>query len=197
MPVSAVIFDYGGVIVRIVDENPRRQIVDRLGIDLGKLYHIVFESESARCGSRGEISFALHWKYACGQLGVPKAEQAATLEAFLAADEVDQDLMTWIRELHKNHKIGLLSNAWDNLRGLLEDRWKVAGEFDDLVISAEAGMVKPDQRIYELAVKRLGVLPEEAVFFDDVLENIEGARAAGLQAYQYTNVEQAKKDLKV
>lgn len=197
MPVSAVIFDYGGVIIRIVDDKPRRQLVDRLGIDLGKLYHIVFESKSARRGSRGEISFAQHWKYVCRQLGVPKAEQAATLEAFLAADGVDQDLMTWIRELHKNHKIGLLSNAWDNLRGLLEDRWKVAGEFDDLVISAEVGLAKPDQRIYELAVKRLGVLPEEAVFFDDMLENVEGARAAGLQAYQYTNVEQAKKDLKV
>ena len=77
--------------------------------------------------------------------GLDHSERAA-----LAADGVDRDLMTWIRDLHKQYKIGLLSNAWDNLRGLLVDRWQVAGEFDDLVISAEVGLVKPDRRIYEL-----------------------------------------------
>ena len=197
MPIRAVIFDYGGVVVQMMDETPRQELADRLEIGLENLYTHVFESESARQGSRGEISFAQHWDYVCEQLGVPEAEQAAILEAFLAADGVDQGLVAWMRELRKQYKIGLLSNAWDNLRGLLVERWQVAGEFDDLVISAEVGMVKPDRRIYELAVQRLGVLPEEVAFFDDILENVQGAQAAGLQAYQYTDVEQARRDLKV
>lgn len=197
MPIRAVIFDYGGVVVQMVDEMPRQKLVNRLGIDLEVLYYHVFESESARRGSRGEISFMQHWDYVCGQLGVPEAEQAATLEAFLAADGVDQGLIAWMRELRKQYKIGLLSNAWDNLRGLLVERWQVAGEFDEMVISAEVGLVKPDRRIYELAVQRLGVMPEEAVFFDDILENVQGARTAGLQAFQFKDVEQARRDLKV
>lgn len=197
MPIRAVIFDYGGVVVQMKDETPRQQLVERLGMDLDLFYHHVFESESARRGSRGEVSFANHWNYVCGQLKVPKAEQAAALEAFHAADRVDQELIAWMRELRRQYKIGLLSNAWDNLRSLLEDRWQVADEFDDLIISAEVGLVKPDRRIYELAVQRLGVLPEEAVFFDDMPANVQGAQVAGLKAYQYTDVEQAKDDLKV
>jgi putative hydrolase of the HAD superfamily len=192
MPIRAVIFDYGGVVVQMKDETPRQQLVKRCGTDLDTLYAVVFESESARRGSRGEISFAEHWNYVCGQLGVPAAEQAAALEAFLAADGVDRELIAWIRELRQQYKIGLLSNAWDNLRGLLVERWQVADKFDELVISAEVGLVKPDRLIYELAVQRLAVQPEEAVFFDDILENVQGARAAGLQAYQYTDVERAK-----
>jgi putative hydrolase of the HAD superfamily len=192
MPIRAVIFDYGGVVVQMKDETPRQQLVKRCGTDLDTLYAVVFESESARRGSRGEISFAEHWNYVCGQLGVPAAEQAAALEAFLAADGVDRELIAWIRELRQQYKIGLLSNAWDNLRGLLVERWQVADEFDELVISAEVGLVKPDRLIYELAVQRLAVQPEEAVFFDDILENVQGAQAAGLQAYQYTDVERAK-----
>lgn len=197
MSIRAVIFDYGGVVVRMVDETPRRMLVDRLGIDLETLYYHVFESESARLGSRGKIRFEKHWQHVCEQLHIPASEQAAALEAFLAADGVDQDLIAWIRELRKQHKIGLLSNAWDNLRSLLVERWQVADEFDDLLISAEVGLVKPDQRIYELAVRRLGALPEEAVFFDDLHENVQGALAAGLQAHQYTDVSRAKWDLKV
>lgn len=195
MTIRAVIFDYGGVIVQMMDETPRQQLADRLGIDLDSFYHHIFESESARLGSRGEITFARHWGYVCAQLGVPAGEEAAALEAFLAADGVNHDLMSWIRLLKQRFKTGVLSNAWDNLRGLLVDRWQVAEEFDDLVISAEVGLVKPDRRIYELAVKRMGVLPEEAVFFDDLIDNVSGAQAAGLHAFQYKNLDQAQWDL--
>jgi FMN phosphatase YigB (HAD superfamily) len=53
----------------------------------------------------------------------------------------------------------LLSNAWDNLRGVLEQDWRILDAFDQVIISAEVGLAKPDAPIYQLAVERLGVEP--------------------------------------
>ena len=54
--------------------------------------------------------------------------------------------------------------------------------FDDVVDSSAVGLRKPDARIYELSLSRLGVSASEAVFIDDAAGNVEGARAVGMQA---------------
>ena len=91
----------------------------------------------------------------------------------------------YIRKLHPRYKVGLLSNAWDDLRQTLHERWNIDGLFDEMIISAEVKMVKPDPRIFHLAVERLGVQPAEAIFIDDIAENVEAARREGLFAIQY------------
>jgi epoxide hydrolase-like predicted phosphatase len=63
--------------------------------------------------------------------------------------------------------------------------------FDETVFSAEVGMAKPDARIYQLILNRLGVEPQEAVFVDDFIENVEGARHLGLHAIHFKNSPQA------
>jgi putative hydrolase of the HAD superfamily len=62
----------------------------------------------------------------------------------------------------------------------------VGALFDVIVISAEEGVRKPDARIFERTLARLGVAPDEAVFVDDFPVNVAGARAAGLHALQFT-----------
>ena len=53
------------------------------------------------------------------------------------------------------------------------------GEFDHAVISGHVGVVKPDPRIFEILFERVGKRPEELLFVDDQLKNVEAARAAG------------------
>jgi putative hydrolase of the HAD superfamily len=73
---------------------------------------------------------------------------------------------------------GLISNSWvmdhytDEIRSL----------FDEVVISAEVGLHKPQPEIYLLAAERLGVRPEDCVFVDDLRENCAGAEAVGMTA---------------
>ena len=67
----------------------------------------------------------------------------------------------------------------------------MADAVDDIVVSAEVGIAKPDGRIFELALARLGVQPAEAVFVDDFARNIEGARAIGMPAVHFKNTAQA------
>ena len=59
--------------------------------------------------------------------------------------------------------------------------------FDVRVFSAEEGVRKPDPEIYMRALSRLGVAPQEAIFVDDRLKNVQGARQLGMQAIQFTD----------
>jgi putative hydrolase of the HAD superfamily len=104
-------------------------------------------------------------------------------------------LVDYLRSLRPRYKTALLSNAWSDLRGMLTERWEIADTFDELVISAEVGIVKPDPRIYHLALERLQVAPQEAVFVDDFIENIEGGKAVGLHTIHFRTPHQAIEDL--
>jgi HAD superfamily hydrolase (TIGR01509 family) len=64
-----------------------------------------------------------------------------------------------------------------------------------MTVSAEVGVMKPEARIYQMALDALGVAPAESVFVDDFPENVEGARAVGMQAIHFIQPEQALDEL--
>ncbi len=58
--------------------------------------------------------------------------------------------------------------------------------FRDIVVSGEVKLLKPDPAIYYLALDRFGLRPDQALFVDDRLINVEGARAVGMHAHHFT-----------
>jgi len=78
-----------------------------------------------------------------------------------------------------------LSNSWggDHPCG----PW--ADVFDVVVISGQVGMRKPEERIFRLALDRLGVAPGECVFVDDLEPNVRAARALGLTGLHHRDSE--------
>ncbi len=194
--IKALIFDFGGVLVRMVDDRPRLMLAEQLQVPLSQLDDLIFFSDSARRASRGEIKVGQHWMAVGEALGIPAEDMPRFLEQYWSADDVNWELLDFIKSLHPRYKIGLLSNAWDDLRQTMHERWNMDILFDDLVISAEVGIVKPDPRIYQLAVERLGVHPDESVFIDDMLINVEAARQQGLSAIQFLDTPQTLADLR-
>ncbi len=191
----AVIFDFGGVLVRMVDDRPRLALAEQLGVPLSRLDDLVFFSDSAQRASRGEISVAMHWEAVQVALGIRPVDMPGFLEQYWSADDVNWILLDYIRDLHPRYKVGLLSNAWDDLRQTLHTRWNIDGLFDELIISAEVKLVKPDPRIFQLAVARLGVQPAEVVFIDDIAVNVDAARWEGLKAIQYQDTQKTLDEL--
>ncbi len=191
----AVIWDLGGVIVRTMDYATRIELAQRVGMTREELERAVFECELSHRASIGEITSDELWEGVCDELNLSREQKAAAERAFWGGDVVDHELLDFIRSLRLKYKTALLSNAWSDLRQLLTETWKIHDAFDEIIISAEVGLIKPDPRVFELALKRLGIAPGEAVFIDDLQRNVEGARAVGLHAIRFRDPQQARREL--
>lgn len=194
MSIKAIVFDLGGVIVRTQDGLPRQRLASRLGITPGDLYRLIFDSETARQATLGAISMADHWLAVQQTLKLGK-DGSSVLDEFWAGDEVDFELVDYIRSLRLQFRTALLSNAWDNMRRVMEEEWGFSDAFDEIIISAEVGIAKPDERIYQYALRLLAVQPQEAIFVDDMLHNVAAAQAQGWHAIQFQSLSQVRQQI--
>jgi epoxide hydrolase-like predicted phosphatase len=195
MTIRAVFFDLGGVIVRTEYQAPREHLAERLNTTYEDLNRIVFESESSRQASVGAMTTEAHWEAVSRRLGRPVSEANAIRAEFFAGDVIDLELVNFIRSLRPLRKTGIISNAWPDMRQYVTAQ-RFADAFDELVISAEVGIMKPEHRIYQLALEKLGVSPGEAVFVDDTPPNVEGARSLGMHTVLFKDPARAIRDLK-
>jgi len=195
--VKAVIFDVGGVLVRTEDPAPRERLAAEHGLSVKELYDIVFGSDTWGLVQLGSITSDDHWQAVGHRMGLVRPDGAnAFRAAFFAGDRLDRELLDLIRQLRARYKIALLSNAPGNLRHWIVREWEVpVNTFDEIVVSAEEGIMKPDPEIYCIALDRLGVLPQEAIFVDDFVENVEAARALGIKAIHFTSPEALRTEL--
>lgn len=195
MSIKAVFFDLGGVIVRTEFQAPRQQLAERLGMEYDDLVKIVFDSDSGIKATTGEINSDAHWDSVLKRLKRPASELVAIRDEFFAGDIVDRTLLDYIRSLRSKYKTGLISNAWSDLRDFIV-REKFDDAFDTLIISSEVGAAKPEPKIFQIALEQFGVRPNEAVFVDDFLINIEGCEKVGMKGIHFEDPETALQQLK-
>jgi len=128
-------------------------------------------------------------------LGIHYAE---ILNAADTGEVKNQELIAFIKTLHPQYKVALLSNVRGRFR--LEERFdegELDSIFDTVVASGDVGFIKPEPQIYELAARELGLAPADCVMIDDVLEFCDGAAATGMRTIQFHSNEQAIADLTV
>ena len=196
MSLKAVLFDFGGVLVRTRSQHLRTAWEQRLGLRPGEASELVFGGESGRAAQHGWVSDTGHWAYIQQRLGLDDATVAQFRRDFFAEDGIDTDLLAYIDRLRLRYRVGLLSNATDSARRYFTASG-IAGHFDAITISGEEGVMKPDERIYRIALARLGVQPAEALFVDDFGENVIAARALGMAAVHFTDPKTACRELTI
>lgn len=107
----------------------------------------------------------------------------------------NKQLLDLVKDLKKNYKIGMISNV--NKTFMQEFLTPSESDlFDDMVLSGEVNIVKPDRRIYLLAAERLDVETSACLMVDDRQINCDGAVATGMQAILYTSFNDFKPKLK-
>ncbi len=194
MTLRAVFFDLGGVILRTEYQAPRERLAERLNMTYEDIGKIVFESETARKASTGEIGVKEHWLAVTRKLRLPAAEAESIRTEFFAGDVIDRDLVNLIRSLRPRYKTGIISNAWGDMREYIV-KHQFDDAFDMLIISAEIGMMKPQPEVYQLALKQAQVEANEAAFIDDTSENIKAANALGVHGIIFRDPAQVKENL--
>jgi len=195
MSIRAVFFDLGGVILRTEYQAPRQHLAERFGMDYEDIDKIVFGTASAARASIGEITEEQHWHNVMKVLKFPAAEYKRVATEFFGGDVIDLTILNFLRSIKPKYKVGLISNAWSGLRSYIE-REKFDDAFHHMIISAEVGVTKPEAKIYQIALEQFQVKAKEAVFVDDVLENIEACGKLGMQGIHFKDPESALRQLK-
>lgn len=102
-------------------------------------------------------------------------------------DDIPGSRLAKISELKNKYKIYLLSNIYDKawqhaLRMFDAAGYKTEDCFDELFLSYEMNLAKPDPNIYAAVFNATGIKPEETVYFDDSRDNIEMGKKLGMDS---------------
>lgn len=177
---GAVIFDYGGVLARTVDQEPRAAWGRRLGMSAGALTKAVHDREFWEAAQKGSIKSDAHWQAVGEKLGLSGSLLKELRKAFYAGDVLNQRLLTVIDHLRRQGlKVGLLSNFSSDLRGMLEAQDMIR-IFNHIAISAEIGVMKPDAAAYEAILEMLVEPASACIFIDDLAANVAAAQGLGM-----------------
>jgi len=102
-----------------------------------------------------------------------------------------------LREVHAaGIRVFALTNWSAELFPVALDRFAFLRLFEDIVVSGAERLAKPDPRIFDVLAERTGVPLADCVFVDDKVENVEAARAAGLDGIVFTDPVRLREDLR-
>jgi len=178
--IDAVIFDFGGVLVRAPDRKNRLAWERKLGLKDWESEEIVFNSHMGLKAQSGRITDEELWNWVGQRLDLNPDQLVEFRREFWADDVLDDELGRLVREIQQGHQTALLSNATGRLRHVLEEVYQLTDAFNVIVCSAEEGIMKPDPEIYLRTLRRLGCQPQASIFIDDAKENIDAATKLGM-----------------
>ncbi len=100
-----------------------------------------------------------------------------------------------VAAIARNHRLVLLSNTSAVHFDMIHDTYPILRHFDQFILSHEVGAMKPNPAIYAAAIAAARCEPHQCFFTDDIPAYVEGARQAGIDAVQFLNESQLRKEL--
>jgi glucose-1-phosphatase len=190
-------FDLGNVLVNFSVEQMLRQIGDVAGIDSQQVRDAIFAGNLLHDHELGRLSsrqFHEAFSAATGTHADFDRLVAAASQIF----ELNVPVLPIVAQLRQaGYRLGILSNTCDTHWDYCIRRYRILSEaFNVHALSYKIGAVKPDAAIFQAAAELAGCRLEEMFFVDDIAGHVAGARAAGLDAVQFTEARALAEDLR-
>jgi len=112
------------------------------------------------------------------EIGLPLSEVKAEWEALFI---IKEDTVCTIKNLKENNDIALLSNAPLGVVEALIEKHSLSGLFDNVLISCNVGLAKPDPEIYRRCISLFGKQYDEIYMIDDSAKNLEALPSIGIK----------------
>jgi epoxide hydrolase-like predicted phosphatase len=178
--IKAMIFDFGGVLVRTENDNARRAWDERLGLPTGSVERVIHHSDLWIQAQLGRITPKAYWDGVAEMLYMRREDIPELRRDYFSGDRLNYKLVALIRDLKAaGYGLALLSNDSIQLEAKLRDL-EIDTLFDHVLVSALIGVMKPDPTAYRVALQALDVAASEAVFIDDSLVNVRAAQTLGI-----------------
>jgi len=193
----AVVFDYGMVLTGPPDPEAHAALLRITGLPLAQFESLYWTDRHAY--DEGKLTGLAFWQKFVLEAGLTldpdKVEELNQWDARMWTTE-NPSMLAWQLELkQRGFLTAILSNMGDNVLASVEREFGWIRRFDVLVWSFQLHIAKPDPAIYRHVLKKLGTQPEETLFLDDKLVNVEAAHALGMKAIQFSTVERLRADL--
>jgi putative hydrolase of the HAD superfamily len=198
--IEAVVSDFGGVLTTPLLTS-FMAVQDEIGIspeNLGKAMRTITEEDGENPlykmerGEMAEVDFLARLGDGLEPLLGHRPELHRFREIYFQALNPNLPMIELMRELKADGKrMAMLTNNVREWEPLWRSMLPVDEIFETVVDSGFVGVRKPEPRIYEMTLERLGLPAEACLFVDDLPHNCEGAREAGMAAVHFRDNEQA------
>lgn len=196
--ITDIIFDLGGVLLDL-DMEGMKEACRRLGVQ-PELFFVKADAENTSTVCQGMSASRVITDYQVGTMTTPQfidcilshCPKDITPEIVTDAwnaciATIPQERLDLIRDLRRQgYRTHLLSNTndlhWEYIKDLYfrAEGYTCADLFDQVLVSHEVHLAKPDPEIYRLALRRIGAAPEHCIFIDDAEVNTAAASREGI-----------------
>lgn len=189
--IRTFLFDMGNVLVYFSHDRMCRQIAELCRVPVETVKKSLLSEGRQWDFERGFMTEAEFLRQCCADF------QAATIPALKDFVHAASDIFTLNASLmpvldalkQQGHRLILISNTSISHFEFVQRTFDVLSKFDDFVLSYEVGALKPDRKIFEGAAEKIGCLPAECLYTDDIVPYVEAGREFGFQAEVFTTTE--------
>lgn len=191
IPKRAIFCDFGGVIYRQPDPQQVARWLHRIGVrNPGALLLMTTsprESQLVLDIMTGRVPEQTLWDQMAKSWQVHPHLMRLLRRSGYNRKRLDRRLLEFLDALRPRCRTAVLTNAGTDFRDTFCRIFTLDRYVEQVIISAEEGVAKPFPEIFHLAAQRMGVSPADALFIDDLAENVAGAQEAGMTAFVYQN----------
>lgn len=192
--IRAVFFDIGNVLLKFDIPKIIRKMAWGLRSNPLRIARYLGSSELVSAIEKGRIGSRELYKRFKSELGY-KDDYAAFRLFWCDHFTLDAECAEILRTVAKLRKVYLLSNTNQLHYDFIKENYAFPGHAHGAVLSYKLGLRKPEPAIYQTALKRARVRPEQAFFVDDLSENVEAAAKIGIKAWRYGGAAGLRKEL--
>ena len=200
MTIKAIVFDLGGVLLDLDFSNFYNRIITQSPLNKPQTPIMLEFFRQSDIYHQGNMSDKEFYQLACDLLQVCELNQSEFFDAFNSIiSGFNPDVVEIIKQIRDNgrYKLLALSNVnashWDYIQ---KKKWEFIDYFDELILSHEIHLIKPDPKVFNYTIQVVGCKPKQIVFIDDGLNNVRSARELGIIGIKYTNQDELIEELK-
>lgn len=190
--IKVIIFDVGGVYLKgsfINFVNRSRKI---LGIN--EKFHadkeVIFDKRFNKGETTAEECFTKYF-----QVPINSRQMKKIIKVWTSTWKSSNEMKKLVTKLNKNYRLAILSNSDPlNSPNYFKKGWYKY--FDTVILSHEVGVLKPEKKIYEIAINKIGVKANECLFIDDQKDCLKPAKSMGMATILFKSISKLEKDLK-
>ncbi|MGD1972471.1 MAG: HAD family phosphatase [Desulfobacterales bacterium] len=195
--IRALVLDYGGVISK--PQNPENlsnmlQIINKDESDFRIIYR-----EKRDNYDNGQLSGEEYWHSILQHYGLEQNGSNVTKliqEDIESWTQINDSMIQFIKESRKKvHTLAIISNMTGDCLAYMKKHFQWLALFDELTFSCEFGKNKPDPKIYQAFLSRIEIPPQECLFVDDLVENVDGAMKSGMNVIHFKSFLKFRQEL--